>query len=46
LPRLVIALIESHQTADGTVKLPKVLLPYMGGVSELAPSEGGVPFIP
>lgn len=46
LPRLVIALIETHQTKDGTVKLPEALLPYMGGISELGSPEGGVPFIP
>ena len=33
LPRLVVALLENYQQADGTVKLPDVLAPYMGGVS-------------
>ena len=29
--RLLIALLENHQQADGTVWLPEVLRPYMGG---------------
>ncbi len=30
-PRVLIALLENHQQADGTVRIPKVLQPYMGG---------------
>lgn len=30
-PRLLIAIIENYQQADGTVKVPDVLIPYMGG---------------
>ena len=30
-PRILIPLLEIHQQADGTVKLPPVLVPYMGG---------------
>jgi seryl-tRNA synthetase len=30
-PRILIPLVEIHQQADGTVKLPEVLVPYMGG---------------
>lgn len=45
LPRLLIALIETHQTAQGTVAVPEVLRKYMPGVTELAPPEAGVPFI-
>jgi seryl-tRNA synthetase len=29
--RMLIALLENHQQADGTVRLPKALRPYMGG---------------
>jgi aspartate carbamoyltransferase catalytic subunit len=29
--RMLIALLENHQNADGTVTLPEVLRPYMGG---------------
>ena len=31
LPRTVIAVLENYQQADGTVKVPKVLRPYMRG---------------
>ncbi len=31
LPRVVIALVESYQQADGSILLPEVLRPYMGG---------------
>lgn len=30
-PRVLIALLENHQQADGTVRIPDVLRPYMGG---------------
>lgn len=30
LPRLVIALLESYQDADGTIHIPEVLVPYFG----------------
>ena len=29
-PRVLIALIENNQTADGKIRIPKVLQPYMG----------------
>jgi seryl-tRNA synthetase len=29
-PRILIALIENNQTADGNIKIPAVLQPYMG----------------
>ena len=32
LPRTFIAIIENYQQGDGTVVVPKVLRPYMGGV--------------
>jgi seryl-tRNA synthetase len=31
LPRVMIALLENYQDADGTVTIPEVLAPYMGG---------------
>lgn len=31
LPRVVISLVETYQQADGTVVIPEVLRPYMGG---------------
>ncbi len=32
LPRVVIALLEIYQNSDGTVRVPTVLQPYMGGL--------------
>jgi seryl-tRNA synthetase len=37
LARLYVALLETYQQADGSVKLPEVLAPYMGGAMELRP---------
>lgn len=37
LPRLMVALLEQHQNADGSVTIPEVLRPYMGGVEKLMP---------
>jgi len=30
-PRALIALVENHQTADGRIRVPKALRPYLGG---------------
>jgi seryl-tRNA synthetase len=30
--RWIVALLENHQQADGTVKVPEVLRPYLGGI--------------
>ena len=30
--RPIIAILENYQQADGTIKIPEVLQPYMGGV--------------
>lgn len=35
LPRLVVAIIENNQNADGTVTVPEILRPYMGGLEKL-----------
>ncbi len=37
LPRLMIALLENGQQADGSVVLPDAIVPYMGGVKVIAP---------
>ena len=37
LPRTFATLIEHHQTAQGTVRIPDALAPYMNGVRELTP---------
>ena len=36
LPRVVIALLETYQNPDGTVRVPAVLQPYMGGLKLIA----------
>ena len=35
LPRVVIALLETYQNPDGTVRVPAVLQPYMGGLTQI-----------
>jgi len=34
-PRMLIAFLENHYKEDGTITIPKVLQPYMGGLTEL-----------
>ncbi len=36
LPRVVIAILENFQNADGSVLIPEVLRPYMGGLSVIS----------
>jgi seryl-tRNA synthetase len=36
-PRILIPLLENHQNADGSVTLPKALVPYTAGVEVLRP---------
>jgi seryl-tRNA synthetase len=36
LPRVVIAVLENYQQADGSVIVPDVLRPYMGGMERIA----------
>ena len=38
-PRMLIAFLENNLQADGTVKIPAVLRPYMGGKELLAPKK-------
>ncbi len=38
LPRTVIAVLEDYQQRDGTVVVPEVLRPYMGGQKVIAPA--------
>lgn len=37
LPRLVVAMLEQHLNADGSVTIPEVLRPYMNGQEKLLP---------
>ena len=41
LPRLLVALLESYQTDEGSVIVPEPLRPYMGGTSLLSPVHDG-----
>ena len=36
-PRMLIAFLENHLNADGSVDIPEVLRPYMGGTEKLVP---------
>lgn len=36
-PRILIPLLENHQNADGSITLPKALVPYMRGLEKLVP---------
>jgi len=34
--RTLVAVVENYQQADGSIKIPEVLLPYMGGLTQLS----------
>ncbi len=34
--RTLVAVLENYQEADGSVRVPQVLIPYMGGIDRLA----------
>ncbi|MFY9209424.1 MAG: serine--tRNA ligase, partial [Candidatus Nanopelagicales bacterium] len=36
MPRIIVAILENHQQADGTVNVPKALQPFLGGKTVLA----------
>ena len=35
LGRVIVAILENHQQEDGSVIVPKVLRPYMGGLAKI-----------
>jgi seryl-tRNA synthetase len=35
--RTLVAVLENYQQADGSVRVPDVLVPYMGGLRRIAP---------
>ncbi len=35
LARLIPAILENYQNEDGTVTVPEVLVPYMGGIEKI-----------
>ena len=36
--RALIAVLETHQQADGSVRIPDALCPYMGGIAQIGPA--------
>ncbi|NQW31330.1 MAG: serine--tRNA ligase, partial [Actinomycetales bacterium] len=36
MPRIIVAILENHQQADGTVTVPKALQPFLGGKTVLS----------
>jgi seryl-tRNA synthetase len=38
MPRTLIAVLENYQQADGSIKVPEALLPWMGGVETIRPA--------
>ena len=34
-PRILVSLVENFQQADGSIKIPEVLVPYMNGLAEI-----------
>ncbi|HEX5480018.1 MAG TPA: serine--tRNA ligase [Dehalococcoidia bacterium] len=41
LPRTMIAVMETYQRPDGTIEVPEVLLPWMGGVGVIRGADDG-----
>jgi seryl-tRNA synthetase len=39
--RTLVALLENHQRADGSVHVPEALRPYLGGLAVLQPGQAG-----
>ena len=37
MPRVIVALLENHQAADGSVAIPEALQPFLGGRERLVP---------
>jgi seryl-tRNA synthetase len=38
-PRILIPLLENHQQADGSIRIPEALRPYMGGQEYIRPTQ-------
>ena len=38
-PRMLIAFVENHLQADGSVNIPEALRPYMGGKAVITPKQ-------
>lgn len=39
VPRVIIAIMENYQQADGSIIVPDVLRPYLGGVERIPPAD-------
>jgi seryl-tRNA synthetase len=39
LPRVMIAIMETYQQADGSIRVPEVLAPWMGGIEVIGPTK-------
>ena len=39
--RTLVAVLENHQQADGSITIPAALRPYLGGLERLAPASAG-----
>ncbi|KAF9158324.1 seryl-tRNA synthetase [Actinomortierella ambigua] len=39
VPRIIVALLETYQQQDGSVRLPDCLVPYMHGIQEIRPKN-------
>jgi seryl-tRNA synthetase len=39
VPRLILTIMENNQTQDGKVKIPTVLVPWMGGLTHMTPKR-------
>jgi len=37
--RMIVAILENHQQPDGTVRVPKALQPFLGGMDQLTPPK-------
>jgi seryl-tRNA synthetase len=37
--RALIAILENYQEADGSIRVPEALQPYMGGLAKIATAE-------
>ena len=38
-PRMLIAIVENNYQPDGSIKIPEVLRPYMGGIDKILPKK-------
>jgi len=38
-PRMLIALLENHYNEDGSITIPEILRPYMGGLEKILPKK-------